>query len=70
MKLHLTESSGNAYKVRVLASILKVPYEKVYLDWDAKEHKQPPFLKMNPRGQVPVMEVDGKMLWDSTAHLI
>ena len=70
MKLHLTDSSGNAYKVRVLASILKVPYEKVYVDWDAKEHKQPPFLKLNPRGQVPVMEVDGKVLWDSTAHLI
>ena len=70
MKLHLTDSSGNAYKVRVLASILKVPYEKVYVDWDAKEHKQPPFLEMNPRGQVPVMEIDGKVLWDSTAHLI
>jgi len=70
MKLYLTESSGNAYKVRVLASILKVPYDKVEVDWDGKEHKQPPFLKMNPRGQVPVMEIDGKVLWDSTAHLI
>jgi glutathione S-transferase len=54
----------------VLASILKVPYDKAQVDWDAKEHKQPPFLKLNPRGQVPVMEVDGKVLWDSTAHLI
>ena len=70
MKLYMTDSSGNAYKVRVLASLLKVPYEKAYVDWDAKEHKQPPFLKMNPRGQVPVMEVDGKVLWDSTAHLV
>ena len=71
MKLYLTESSGNSYKVRVLASLLKVPYEKVYVDWDAKEHKQPAFLeKKNPRGQVPVMEIDGKVFWDSTAHLV
>ena len=70
MKLYLTDSSGNSYKVRVLASLLKVPYEKVYVDWDAKEHKQPAFLKMNPRGQVPVMEIEGKVFWDSTAHLV
>lgn len=70
MKLYLTENSGNSYKVRVLASILKVPYKKVYVDWDNKEHKQPAFLKMNPRGQVPVMVIEGKAFWDSTAHLV
>ena len=70
MKLYLTDSSGNSYKVRVLASLLKVPYEKVYVDWDAKEHKQPAFLGKNPRGQVPVMEIEGKTFWDSTAHLV
>ena len=70
MKLYMTESSGNAYKVRVLASLLKVPYDSVEVDWDGKEHKSPAFTKMNPRGQVPVMEIDGKVIWDSTAHLI
>jgi glutathione S-transferase len=70
VKLYLTDSSGNSYKVRVLASLLKVSYEKVYVDWDAREHKQPAFLKMNPRGQVPVMEIEGKVFWDSTAHLV
>ena len=70
MKLYLTDSSGTSYKVRVLASLLKVPYEKVYVDWDAKEHKSAAFLKMNPRGQVPVMEIEGRRFWDSTAHLV
>jgi len=70
MKLYLTDVSGNSYKVRVLASILGVPYEKVYVDWPSREHKSPAFLKLNPRGQVPVMEVEGKVLWDSTAHLV
>jgi len=70
MKLYLTDVSGNSYKVRVLASILGVPYEKVYVDWPSREHKSPSFLKLNPRGQVPVMEIEGKLLWDSTAHLV
>lgn len=70
MKLYYTENSGNAYKVRVLASILKVPYKKVLVDWENKEHKQPAFLRMNPRGQVPVMKIDGQHLWDSTSHLV
>lgn len=70
MKLYMTDNSGNSYKVRVLASILKIPYKKVHVDWEAKEHKQPAFLKMNPRGQVPVMKIEGQYLWDSTAHLV
>lgn len=70
MKLYLTDTSGNSYKIRVLASLLGVKYEKVYVDWDAREHKSPAFLKLNPRGQVPVMEIEGRIFWDSTAHLV
>ena len=70
MKLYLTDASGNSYKVRVLCSILNVPYEKVYVDWPSREHKREPFIKLNPRGQVPVMEIEGKVFWDSTAHLV
>lgn len=69
MKLYMTPSSGNAYKVRLLLEMLKVPYEKVNLDWDNKEHKQAPFLAINPRGQVPALEDDGHVFWDSTACL-
>jgi glutathione S-transferase len=69
MKLYMTPSSGNAYKVRLLLEMLKVPYEKVNLDWDNKEHKQAPFLAVNPRGQVPALEDDGRVFWDSTACL-
>ena len=28
------------------------------------------FLKMNPRGQVPVLDDDGRVIWDSTAILV
>lgn len=70
MKLYLTESSGNAYKVRLLLGLLGVPYEKVSVDFANKEHKQPAFLALNPRGQVPVLEDAGRVFWDSSACLV
>ena len=70
MKLYMTPSSGNAYKVRLLLEMLKVPYEKAELDWAGKEHKQPAFLAINPRGQVPALEDDGRVFWDSSACLV
>ena len=70
MKLYMTESSGNAYKPRLLLEMLEVPYEKVILDTKTKEHKQPAFLAVNPRGQVPALEDDGRVFWDSTACLV
>lgn len=70
MKLYMTEGSGNAFKVRILLSVLNVPYEKVLVDFANKEHKKEPFLKLNPRGQVPVLEAEGRALWDSTSNLV
>jgi len=70
MKLHLAANSGNSYKVRILLSLLKVPHETVLVDMKNREHKQPAFLKLNPRGEVPVLEDDGVVLWDSAACLI
>jgi glutathione S-transferase len=69
MKLWLTTVSGNSYKIRTLCSILKVACEMIYIDATKFEHKQAPIIDMNPRGQVPVMEIEGKIFWDSTAHL-
>lgn len=70
MKLYMTQSSGNAYKVRLLLEMLKVPYEPVTVDMAGKEHKSAAFLARNPRGQVPVLEDDGHVYWDSTACLV
>ena len=70
MKLYMTESSGNAYKVRLLLEMLKVPYEKASVDFPNKEYKQGPFLAINPRGQVPALEDEGRVFWDSTACLV
>ena len=70
MKLYMTPRSGNAYKARLLLAMLNVPYEQALLDFAKKEHKQASYLKLNPRGQVPVLEDGGKVLWGSTAVLV
>ena len=70
MKLHMTEMSGNSFKIRTLAAMLGVAYENIRIDWENREHKSPAFLDLNPRGQVPVMQIEGRILWDSTAHLV
>lgn len=69
-KLYTTRNSGNGYKVRLLASLVGAPCEQVFLDFAAGEHKSPAFLKINPRGQVPAIEAEGRILWDSTACLV
>jgi glutathione S-transferase len=70
MKLYMSPTSGNAYKVRLLLAMLNLPYEKAILEFKTKEHKQPGFLKLSPRGQVPVLEDGERTFWDSTACLV
>ena len=70
MKLYLVAISGNSYKVRILLSLLKVPHELIFVDTRNRAHKKPPFLSLNPRGEVPVLEDDGTVLWDSAAILV
>lgn len=70
MKLYNVVVSGNSYKVRILLALLNLPHEKVMVDTRNREHKQLPFLKLNPRGEVPVLEDNGVVLWDSGAILV
>ncbi len=70
MKVYLAKVSGNAYKLRILLSLLKVPHEVVWLDFANKEHKSAAYLKINPRGEVPALEDHGHMIWDSAACLV
>jgi len=70
MKLYWVAVSGNSYKVRILLSLLKVPHELEFVDTRNKAHRKQPFLSLNPRGEVPVLEDDGVVLWDSAAILV
>jgi glutathione S-transferase len=70
MKFYCAKASGNAYKVRILLELLRVPHEKVLLDFAKREQKNPEFLRLNPRGEVPVIEDGGVVIWDSGACLV
>lgn len=70
MKLYDLEISGNCYKARLFLSLLGIRYEKVPVDTRLRENKRPEFLALNPRGQVPVLDDDGLLVWDSTSILV
>lgn len=70
MKLYGHPLSGNTHRVKALLSILGIDYDYVSVDMKSGAHKKPDFLKMNPLGQVPVLEDDGLILRDSSAILI
>ena len=70
MKLYDLELSGNCYKVRLFLSLLDIKYELISMNLMAGEHKTPEFLKLNPLGQVPVLEDDDLILRDSQAILV
>jgi glutathione S-transferase len=70
MKLYDLDISGNCYRVRLLLALLNVKHELVLVNLMKGEHREPAFLKLNPRGQVPVLEDDGTVVWDSMAILV
>lgn len=70
MKLYSAELSGNAYKARLLLALLKIDYELVPVNLAAGETRTEAFLKLNPRGQIPVLEDEGNIIWDSQAVLV
>ncbi len=71
MKLYDLERSGNCYKIRLLLSFLGQDYERVPVALDEGAQRRPEFLRLNPRGQIPVLLTDeGEAVWDSTAILV
>ncbi|KAK7057936.1 glutathione S-transferase [Favolaschia claudopus] len=45
----------------------QIPFEFISVDLDAKEHKTPEFMAMNPFGLVPVINDDGFVVYESRA---
>lgn len=70
MKLYHHPLSGHSHRACLMASLLSLPHELVEVDLRSGAHKQPDFLKLNPFGQVPVLEDDGVIIADSNAILV
>jgi len=69
MKLYHHPLSGHSHRARLFLSLLGVPHELVLVDLAKGAHKAPDFLKLNPFGQVPVLDDDGTIVTDSVAIL-
>ena len=70
MKLYYHPLSGHAHRARLFLSLLGVEHELVEVNLAAAAHKAPDFLKLNPFGQVPVLDDDGSIVNDSNAILV
>ncbi len=70
--LHLydRETSGNAYKVRLLLAFLSIPYDRTLISLkDGKNLVDSSYRTLNPRGQIPTLTDGPLTLWGSTAAL-
>jgi len=68
--LHSDQTSGNCYKVRLLAAQLGLELRIVDVDVLKGESRTPAFLMLNPAGRVPVLELPGgRVLAESNAML-
>ncbi|VAW70282.1 Glutathione S-transferase, unnamed subgroup [hydrothermal vent metagenome] len=70
LKLYGINVSGNTYKAQLLMDFLQLNYQFIAVDIENKQQKKPDFLKLNPRGEFPVLEADSTTIWDSQAILI
>jgi glutathione S-transferase len=71
IKLYNYELSGDCYKVRLIMDALRIQFERIELDfYPGYEHKSPWFLRLNPLGQLPVIDDDAFILRDAHAILV
>ena len=69
-KVYGDYKSGNCYKVKLMLTLLGIPYEWIDIDILKGDTQTPEFLAKNPNGKVPVLELeDGTCLWESNAIL-
>jgi glutathione S-transferase len=70
IRLYNFQGSGNSYKVRLLLTQLKTPFERIDIDLLGGETGTPRFRARNPLGQTPFVELeDGRVLAESNAIL-
>lgn len=68
IQLHHTPSTA-AMVPHILLEEIGAPYRRVHVDRPANEHKQPPYLQLNPNGLIPVL-VDADLVLYETAAIV
>jgi glutathione S-transferase len=67
IELFWISGSPPSWRVMLALEAKQLDYTAQRLDASAKEHKSPEFLKLNPRGQVPVLRHGGTVIRESLA---
>lgn len=71
IKLYDYALSGNCFKVRFLLKALRLEYVKEPIDfYPGFEHRSDKFLRINPLGQLPVLDDNGLIIRDAQAILV
>jgi glutathione S-transferase len=70
LKLHRHPLSGHSHRGQLALSLMGLPHELIDVDLMKGAHKAPEFLKLSPFGQVPVLDDDGTIVFDSNAILV
>src|SRR5918996_3763750 len=66
IKLYTFPASSNSRKVRMALIEKGLEFERVNVDLSKREQKNPEYLKIHPFGQVPALDDEGFILYDST----
>ena len=69
LKLHYHPLSTYSRRVLIALGEKHIPFEPVVVDMEARKHRGPAYLTLNPYGRVPTLEDEGLVLYESTAIL-
>lgn len=69
LKIYADPITVNCRKVLAGMKLIGAPYELVHVDYFKGEHKQQPYLSLNPNASVPAMTDGDYALWESNAML-
>jgi glutathione S-transferase len=66
IKLYTFPPSTNSRKVRIALLEKGLEFERINIDLTKREQKNPEYLKIHPFGQVPALDDEGFIIYDST----
>lgn len=67
MKLYYAPPSIYGRKVLAVLMEKNVDYEVEPMSFSEGDHKKPEYLQLNPNGEVPTLDDDGQIIYESTA---
>jgi glutathione S-transferase len=66
IKLYTFPPSTNYRKVRIVLLEKGLEFERITIDLAKREQKNPGYLQIHPYGQIPALDDEGFVVYDST----